>query len=143
MKYWISSIFGIISVILFNHTIDAQVNDLQRGEELYIQQCSKCHRKNGSGVKLVYPPVRNADYIQKGDKIELLRGMLFGREGKITVNGYTYQGVMITEVDNSLSDAEIASILNYVMKKLNNMELTATLDDVKKAKKMGKLPVHK
>jgi mono/diheme cytochrome c family protein len=143
MKYWIWSIFGIISVILFNHTIDAQVNDLQRGEELYIQQCSKCHRKNGSGVKLVYPPVRNADYIQKGDKIELLRGMLFGREGKITVNGYTYQGVMITEVDNSLSDAEIASILNYVMKKLNNMELTATLDDVKKAKKMGKLPVHK
>jgi mono/diheme cytochrome c family protein len=143
MKYWIWSIFAIISVILFNHTIDAQVNDLQRGEELYIQQCSKCHRKNGSGVKLVYPPVRNADYIQKGDKIELLRGMLFGREGKITVNGYTYQGVMITEVDNSLSDSEIASILNYVMKKLNNMELTATLDDVKKAKKMGKLPVHK
>ncbi len=117
--------------------------DLKRGKKLYIEQCSKCHRKNGKGVKLVYPPLRNADYIKKNDKYELLRGMLFGREGKIVVNGYTYKGVMTTEIDKSLSDDDIALILYYVYKKLNGMDIEVTAKDVRKARKMGKLPVLK
>lgn len=117
--------------------------DMKRGESLFIDQCSKCHRKSGSGVKDVYPPLKNADYVQKGDNIELIRGMIYGREGRIVVNGIAYQGVMTTEIDKSLTDSDIALILNYVYQKLNGMNKTATEKDVKAARKAGKLPRHK
>ena len=129
----------LFSVILIFTLFAGEKDDLKRGKKLYIQQCSKCHRKNGKGIKTVYPPLKNADYVRKGDKIELLRGMLFGREGKITVNGYKYQGVMTTEIDKSLSDRDITLILNYVYKKLNKLDIKTTVDDVKKARKAGKL----
>lgn len=117
--------------------------DKEKARKLFIEQCSKCHRKDGRGIKGVYPPVKNSDYIQKGDKIELLRGMIFGRSGKIVVNGEIYYGVMITEVDKNLSDSDVALILEYVLKELNGMDVKVTDKDVAKARKEGKLPVHK
>ena len=65
-------------------------------KELFTEHCSKCHRKDGSGIKSVYPPLKNADYVSKNDPQELLRGMLFGRSGKITVNGVNYNGSVKT-----------------------------------------------
>ena len=132
-----------LSFIIFFTLFAGEKEDLSRGKKLYIEQCSKCHRKNGKGIKMVYPPLKNADYIKNGDKIELLRGMLFGREGKITVNGSTYKGVMTTEIDKSLNDKDIALILNYVYKVLNKLDIKTTAKDVKEARKAGKLPTHK
>ncbi len=91
----------------------------------------------------MYPPLKNSDYVQNGDKIELLRGMLFGRSGKIVVNGEIYYGVMLTEVDQKLSDEDIAMILEFVFREMNNMNVSVTPQDVVKARKLGKLPLHK
>jgi len=139
-KLLISIVFVFI---LFIGLIASDKGNSNRGQKLYIQQCSKCHRKSGKGVKLVYPPLRNSDYVRKGDVVELLRGMLYGREGRIVVNGYTYKGVMTTEIDKSLSDKDILLILNYVLKELNGMKIEASLKDLKTARKKGKLPVYK
>lgn len=117
--------------------------DKEKARRLFIEQCSKCHRKDGRGIKGVYPPVRNSDYVQKGNKIELLRGMIFGRSGKIIVNGEIYYGVMITEIDKNLSDSDVALILEYIFKELNNMNVEVTEKDVAKARKEGKLPIYK
>lgn len=123
-------------------TKDSRSTDLDRGKELYIDHCSKCHRKSGKGIRRIYPPVKNADYIKNGDAEELLRGMLFGRSGKIVVNGVTYNGVMTTEVDESLTDKDIALILTYVYQELNGMVKIVSEEDVEKARKAGKLPDH-
>lgn len=117
--------------------------DKEKAKKLYIEHCSKCHRKDGRGIKGVYPPLKNSDYVQKGDKIELLRGMLFGRSGKIVVNGEVYYGVMTTEIDSSLNNEDISMILEYVYRELNNMDVSVKDDDVVKARKLGKLPPHK
>ncbi len=114
-----------------------------RGDKLFVEQCSKCHRKDGSGIKMVYPPTKKSDYIQKQDNIELLRGMIYGRSGKIVVNGYSYNGVMTTEIDKSLSEEDIANILTFVLQKQNGINKFVSVKDVKEAKKAGKLPVHK
>lgn len=116
------------------------LSNTKRGKDLYAKHCTNCHRKDGSGIKSVYPPLKNADYIRKYDSQELLRGMLFGRSGKITVNGVTYNGVMTTELDASLGDDDIASILNYVYLELNGMNKAVSAKDVKSARKAGKLP---
>jgi len=135
----------IISTFLFVFIfqIYTQNVDLKKGKELYTEHCSKCHRKDGRGIKKVYPPLKDADYIKNSDKIELLRGMLFGRSGSITVNGVTYNGVMITEIDKSVTDSDAAQILNYVYKELNNMNTVVSVKDVQQARKAGKLPAHK
>lgn len=130
-------VFGLFSIVYL-----ALSYDKEKAKKLYIEQCSKCHRKDGRGIKGVYPPLKNSDYVQNGDKIELLRGMLFGRSGKIVVNGEIYYGVMTTEVDKNLKDDEIAMILEYVFRELNNMDIKVTAEDVVKARKLGKLPPH-
>lgn len=130
-------VFGLFSIVYL-----ALSYDKEKAKKLYIEQCSKCHRKDGRGIKSVYPPLKNSDYVQNGDKIELLRGMLFGRSGKIVVNGEIYYGVMTTEVDKNLKDDEIAMILEYVFRELNNMDIKVTAEDVVKARKLGKLPPH-
>jgi hypothetical protein len=69
--------------------------------------------------------------------------MIYGRSGKIVVNGETYNGVMTTEIDKSLTDIDIALILTYVYQELNNMEIIVGPSEVQKARKAGKLPDHK
>ena len=133
----------LISSLLFIDSNAKNIIDWGKAEDLYIYQCANCHRKNGNGIKNVYPPLKNSDYIQKQDNIELLRGMMFGRSGKIVVNGVTYQGVMITEVSKSLSNYDIGLILTYILQKMNGISRTVSETDVKEAKKAGKLPVHR
>lgn len=138
----------ILSLILITYITELSSNtnrpyDIARAEKLYIDQCSKCHRKNGTGIRRVYPPLKNADYIANNSVEELLRGMLFGRSGRIVVNGVTYNGVMETEVDKTLSDYDIGLILTYVLWEFNNIQKIVTPEDVQSARKAGKLPVHK
>jgi len=125
------------------HVCSQNKYDPARGDKLYKEQCAKCHRNDGSGIKMVYPPLKNSDYIKKQDNIELLRGMIYGRSGKIVVNGYSYNGVMTTEIDKSLSEEDIANILTYVLQKQNGINKLVAIKEVKEARKAGKLPVHK
>lgn len=142
------SILGVLLAILvtISFTIASADNpqiDTKKADDLYKKHCSKCHRNNGEGIKKVYPPIKNADYIRNVSTEELLRGMLFGRSGKVVVNGVTYNGVMTTEIDGTVSDDDIALLLSYVYQKFNSMNITVKADAVKKARKSGKLPPHK
>lgn len=117
--------------------------DTKKADDLYKKYCSKCHKNNGEGIKKVYPPIKDADYIKNAGKDELLRGMLFGRSGSVVVNGVKYNGVMTTEVDKSLTDDDIALILQHVYIKYNNINMLVNAKDVQRARKAGKLPPHK
>ncbi len=139
----ISCLVAILGLFSYS-VIDASSGiDTQKADSLYKKHCSKCHRNSGDGIKKVYPPIKNADYIKNSNTEELLRGMLFGRSGKVIVNGVTYNGVMTTEINGSLNDVDIALILSYIYQKFNSMGKTVSADEVKKARKAGKLPVHK
>jgi len=69
--------------------------------------------------------------------------MIYGRSGKIVVNGETYNGVMTTEIDKSLTDIDIALILTYVYQELNDINIVVSPSEVQKARKAGKLQDHK
>lgn len=142
------SVLGVLLAILvtisFNiASADNPQIDTKKADELYKKHCSKCHRNNGEGIKKVYPPIKNADYIKNASTEELLRGMLFGRSGKVVVNGVSYNGVMTTEIDGTVSDDDIALMLSYVYQKFNSINITVKADAVKKARKAGKLAPHK
>lgn len=82
-----------------------------QGKQLYIQNCSNCHQKNGKGLGLLYPPLDESDYMDKNFN-EVLCLMKHGKKGELTVNGKIYNKPMpgIT----TLTDLEIAEIATYI-----------------------------
>jgi nitrite reductase (NO-forming) len=146
LKFCNRCIFILLFVTFFSvfaFSTELSKDEQKKANQLFIDQCSKCHRKDGKGIIGVYPPIKNADYIKNNDTQELLRGMLFGRSGKLTVNGVTYNGVMITEIDKSITDEDTALMLTYIYQNLNGIKKSVTAKEVKQARKAGKLPPHK
>ncbi|NOT74638.1 MAG: cytochrome c [Cyclobacteriaceae bacterium] len=81
------------------------------GEQLYLNNCSNCHHKDGKGLGLVYPPLSPSDYMDKNFD-EVLCMMKNGKTGEMIVNGKSYHQPMpgVTE----LTELEIAEIATYI-----------------------------
>lgn len=101
---------------------------MEMGERLYASNCLACHQSTGTGIPGAFPPLAGSDYLA-ADKDRAIGVVLNGLEGKITVSGKDYNGVM---PGVRLSDSQIASVLTYVMNSWNNnfgevsaMEVTA------------------
>ena len=82
-----------------------------QGEQLYVKNCSNCHQKGGTGLGLIYPPLKNSDYLlqNQNDVICLIRN---GKSGELIVNGKSFN--MAMPAMPSLSDLEIAEITTYL-----------------------------
>jgi nitrite reductase (NO-forming) len=64
------------------------------------------------------PPLAKSDFLMSGDRDNIIRGVLMGRTGEITVNGKKYNGTMVPQ--NNLTDDEIANVLTYVRNNWGN-----------------------
>lgn len=88
----------------------------QDGAAVYAQFCASCHQPDGTGLAGVFPPLANhvGDlYAQDGGRRYLIDAVVFGVQGRIVIDGRTYDGVMPSWFQ--LSDAEIVAVLNHVM----------------------------
>jgi len=83
---------------------------IERGKAIYADFCISCHLPSGDGVKHVYPPLANSDYL-KNNRTESIRAIKHGQQGEITVNGKTYNNYMPAM---GLDNAEIADVMNYI-----------------------------
>src|SRR5579859_5123137 len=68
---------------------------IQKGKSVYMQTCFVCHQPEGQGVPSQIPPLAQSDFLAGKDKDNIIRGILEGRTGEISVNGKTYNGTMI------------------------------------------------
>ncbi len=104
---------------LFSEDWQFDVDDklVSKGEKLYITHCASCHRIDGAGVKDLFPPLADVDWVT-GDKGKLIRTVLFGLSEPIEVNGSTYNQEMPSNIN--LSDVEIANILTYIRNNFGN-----------------------
>jgi mono/diheme cytochrome c family protein/glucose/arabinose dehydrogenase len=80
------------------------------GKRLY-SNCMSCHQANGRGLPPVYPPLRGSEIVL-GEPSTLVKILMHGLEGKLTVDGQTYNQVMPAAAVKS--DEEIAAVLTYV-----------------------------
>ena len=107
-----------------------------KGAKLFSQNCAMCHQDKGQGLSGVFPPLAGSDYLMKiarsADRFEIVKIMVKGLSGKITVNGKEYNNVM-TPVTN-LSDEELAELLTFVTNSWGNKAPKFTADEIKKAK---------
>lgn len=91
--------------------------DAMDGAVLYQAHCSSCHKTDGKGSRAMYPPLATSDYFA-GNPRRLLSAVMEGVSGPITVNGARYDQIMPTI--SYLDDAEIASVLTYVLNSFGN-----------------------
>ena len=99
------------------------------GLKIYQLRCSVCHGEKGAGFKELYPPIANSDYMLK-HKNEIPCIIKHGLEGKIEVNGKTYNSKMISHSD--LSPMEIADLMTFLLNSWEMGEGDITPSDVKK-----------
>ena len=108
---------------------------MAEGAKVFAGNCSMCHQANGEGVAGVFPPLAKSDYISarvEKSRDELIGVALKGLQGKISVNGTEYNGVM-PQVSN-MSDADVASVLTYIANSWGNKAKAFSVDEVRSAR---------
>lgn len=110
------------------------------GKELFERNCAMCHQANGQGIEGVFPPLAKSDYLKtlatSADRSALVRIVLEGKSGKITVNGKEYNGVMTPVA--GLNDTDLASVLTYVTNTWGNSAKPFSAAEVAKARTPAK-----
>lgn len=96
------------------------------GHGVYESRCSACHQANGEGLPGAFPPLAGSEYIL-GDPERVVRIVLHGLTGPVTVKGQTFNGAMPAWADQ-LSDAEIAAVLSYERSSFGNAAPAITAD---------------
>lgn len=91
---------------------EVDVELLQQGQDVYIQNCSGCHQPSGAGLPGSFPPLLDNPNVQ--DSAYVRDVIMNGRTGVIEVNGQTFDGVMppVTGLDDGQIDAVIAFVQN-------------------------------
>lgn len=98
---------------------DFAVPVLADGGQLYTANCVACHQANGTGLPGVFPPLSNSEWVVAKDPSTLIKIVLHGVQGPLTVSGAKYDGLM-PHFDDKFSDAEMAAIVNHVRTSFGN-----------------------
>ena len=92
-----------------------------------------CHQPNGQGLPGVFPPLAKSDFLKKitdrKDRREWVEIILKGKQGKVTVNGKEFNGIMTPVA--GLSDEDLATVMNFVANTWSNKARPFTAAEVK------------
>ena len=100
----------------------------EAGGRLYSQHCSACHMADGKGDGIRFPPLNGSEWVT-GNKRDLIKIILTGLEGQITVKGESFLGTMPPL--EYLTDMEISLVLTYVRTNFDNDAVEVREDEVK------------
>ncbi len=116
MKFILFISLGLAIGLMSFQIENEKDESIQRGEEVYIYYCQKCHMPNGKGGENLYPPVAGSDYLF--DNIDQsIQILMLGSNKDIVVNGKTHDMDM---EPSYLSDKEIADVMNYILNSWEN-----------------------
>lgn len=111
------------------------------GKPLYETSCASCHGLDGQGLVPIAPPLVESEWVE-GSEERLVKVVLHGLEGPITVKGKVYKAPEVQPVmpgikySKEFNDAKIAALLTYVRNAWTN-EASAikpeTVSNIRKA----------
>jgi len=108
---------GLTYVAIFSITAQDDLSQsIERGKDLYMESCVTCHLANGQGVKGTFPPLAKSDFLLKYPE-KSIHSIKFGMNGKVVVNGVTYNNAM---PPSGFADDEIADVMNYIRNSFGN-----------------------
>ena len=83
----------------------------RQGQALYATYCNNCHLEEGQGLRQLIPPLAGSDYLRER-QAEVVRGIRYGMNGPMQVNGITYNYPM--PANPELTEFQIVNIVNYI-----------------------------
>ncbi len=98
------------------------------GAAVFSSRCAACHQATGQGLPGAFPPLAGSE-IALGEEERVVRIVLRGLTGPVTVKGQSFNGAMPAWAD-VLSDAEIAAVLTYVRSAWGNAAEAVRADQV-------------
>ncbi len=103
------------------------------GQSLYEMACLPCHQPEGKGLPGVYPPLLGSDRV-RGDTTRLIRILLHGLSGPISVAGQDFGGPNSVPMPamGGLTDEQIADVLTYVRDAFGSGSPSVSNDSVKR-----------
>ncbi|ASO06833.1 mono/diheme cytochrome c family protein [Arenibacter algicola] len=117
MKLLLLSYISCISLLTFFLFQDKELEEsISRGADIYSDFCINCHMANGEGVEKTFPPLAKSDFLLN-KREESIRGVKYGQQGYILVNGVAYNNIM---PPMGLEDEEIADVMNYILNSWGN-----------------------
>ncbi len=120
--------FVSAQIVRADAAADAQI---AKGKSLY-QNCIACHQPTGLGVPTVFPPLAGSEVVN-GNEEHLIRIVLHGLSGKVTVNKVIYNGNMPAfgqGLGFNWTDEKVAAVLTYVRQAWTNKSGPITKDQV-------------
>src|SRR5690625_3022119 len=112
----------------------ASTAGLPDGGPLYSANCASCHQAGGEGLPGAFPSLVDNDVVTDDDPEEHIHTTLFGLEGK-TIDGVDYSSPM--PAFESMSDEDIAAIINHERTSWGNDAPTVSADDVARVREAG------
>lgn len=86
------------------------------GKIVFKEVCAGCHGVTGEGIRPLAAPLADSDWVV-GSEERLIRVVLHGLTGAVTVDGITYEPPIVLPAMPSaraLNDEKIASVLSYI-----------------------------
>jgi mono/diheme cytochrome c family protein len=119
--YYLYSSYTPMPPTVGDHRVSADfiVPATADGGQLYGANCVDCHQANGSGVPGVFPPLAKSEWVNAEDAGVMIKILLHGIHGPLTVEGTQYNGEM-PHFKDKFSDEELAAIVNHVRTSFGN-----------------------
>ena len=94
----------------------AEQRSVAEGKIVFKQVCAGCHGLSGEGIRPLAAPLADSDWVL-GSEDRLVRVLLHGLTGAVTVDGITYEPPIVLPAMPAvgiLEDAKIAAVLSYI-----------------------------
>ena len=107
-----------------------KVDMVALGRRTFQNTCQACHQENGLGVPGQFPPLAGSEWVLAGNPSRIIRIVLDGFTGPVSVKGQAFSSAMVPWRD-TLTDQQIAAALTYVRQAWGNQAAPVTEAQVK------------
>jgi mono/diheme cytochrome c family protein len=103
---------------------------MRAGQAIYVDNCSACHARDGSGVANLIPPLKASPEVQSPDTTSLGRALLHGTQNVATADAPTSPSM--PAFGWKLTDQQGAAVLTYIRNSWGNAAPAVTAHQVSK-----------
>jgi mono/diheme cytochrome c family protein len=115
---------------------------LAAGEAIYVDECSACHKVDGTGVPRMFPPLKGGAVTQSDDATTAVRFILSGTQTATTTERPTASSM--PSYAWKLNDAQVAAVTTYIRNTWGNSAAAVRPSDVAGLrKKVAAHPIRK
>jgi mono/diheme cytochrome c family protein len=104
------------------------------GQAIYIDECSACHTRDGSGIARLFPRLRGSSVVQSREPTSLIHVALEGSRAVATDPAPTSPAM--PPFGWKLSNRQVADVLTYIRNAWGNHALPVTAGDVRAARQI-------